>query len=241
MTRLEEAPAVANLSQDLSCDLSCPSCRTKVLKLREYNTRRLDSLVNADYVAFLSEVANVTISPKGEPFASEHFLRLLSEYCRKAVRKKALHLQTNGLLLTEELWNRLDLWGHVHSVRISVDAASPRVYETLKRGGRFDRLIPNLMFLGQLRRLDALEDFRLTFLVQSANLEEMPGFVRLARHVGADGAVFQRLCDWGTYGAAGFSERDVVSASHPQHFEFRKMVEDPVLRGPDIDLEAILP
>ncbi len=237
--RLDTKPFRANLSHDRSCNQSCPSCRPGRITLRKYDRDRLDRLVNDNYADFLSSAARVTLARDGEPFASRHYLNFLQAYCARTERTRTLQIQTSGLLLTEALWNRLDLWGHVSSVRVSVDAATPDTYARVRLGGRFDRLLPNLHFLGHLRRLQMIDVFRMDFLVQRDNYAEMPDFVRLARQVGADSVLFLRLRNWGTFTEEEFLNRDIANPEHPDHDRLRTVLEDPVLSSPEVDKTAL--
>ncbi len=237
--RLETPPFRATFSHDRSCNQSCPSCRTRDIVLGKYDTDRLNRLVSGEYARFLSSARRIVLARDGEPFASRHYLHFLETYCAGSERIRALTLQTSGLLLTEELWNRLDLWGHVSSVRVSVDAATPETYERLRRGGRFSSLLPNLYFLGHLRRLQAIDEFRMDFVVQLDNYAEMPDFVRLSRQVGAGNVQFLRLRNWGTFTEQEFAGRDIGDPIHPDHDQLIQVLRDPVLSGPDVDVSAL--
>jgi MoaA/NifB/PqqE/SkfB family radical SAM enzyme len=133
------------------------------------------------------------------------------------------------------VWNRLDLWGHVGSVHVSVDAATPETYRKLRPGGQLAQLMPNLYFLGHLRRLQAFDAFQLVFTVRQENYTEMPDFARLARRVGATGVIFRRSCNRGQLGDDASRAIDITDPRHADHEQFRRILEDPVLKAPDVD------
>lgn len=238
-TRLDAPPREARLSHDLTCNISCPSCRTNPVALGQSGAERLDGLVNETYPRFLSRTAKVVVGEEGEPFASRHFLNFLKAYCLENEPRRTLHLRTSGLMLTEAVWNRLGLWDHVASVRVSVDAASPGTYRAIRRGGQFDRLLPNLDFLGHLRRNRMIDELRTDFLVQRGNYGEIPDFVRMSRRAGASRIRFGRLQDRGALGGDAMREHDVCNPGHREHERLLEVLKDPVLEGTDVDLTSI--
>jgi hypothetical protein len=231
-TRLEKPPTRASLGHDLSSNTACPARGTEPVQLNRYDADRLDWIVNEPYARFLAKADRITIGRTGEPFASRHFLNFLKTYCAGAVPRKALDLHTNGLLLTEAAWNRLDLWGHVGSVHVSVDAATPETYGELRPGRQLRQLMPNLYFLGHLRRLKAIDTFQVVFVVRQENFTEMPDFVRLARQVGATGVLFQRFR--GQREAGECHSVDVTDPRHADYEALQLILEDPVLKAPDV-------
>lgn len=235
-TRLDKPPACASLGHDLSSNTACPSRVTKPVQLNKYDADRLDWIFNEPYARFLSKADRITIGREGEPFASRHFLNFLKNFCRVAEPRKALDLHTNGLLLTEAVWNRLDLWGHVGSVHVSVDAATPETYNELRPGRQLVQLLPNLSFLGHLRRLNAIDTFQMKFVVRQENYTEMPDFVRLARRVGATGVLFQRLHDQQVREEGECPAVDVADPRHFDHEALQLILEDPVLNAQDVEL-----
>jgi hypothetical protein len=238
-THLDTPPKRANLGHDLSGNTACPARGTAPVQLKKYDADRLDWIVNEPYGRFLSKAERITIGRDGEPFASRHFLNFLKVYCSGTEPRKTLDLHTNGLLLTEAVWNRLDLWGHVGSVHVSVDAATPGTYAALRPGRTLGQLMPNLYFLGHLRRLKAVDVYRLVFVVRQENYAEMPDFARLARRVGATEILFQRFRDQRMVQEGASHAVDVVDPRHADHDQLRLILEDPVLNAPDVDIEYL--
>jgi len=102
-------------------------------------------------------------------------------------------------LLDEKTISRI-LGSKLKEINISIDAATADTYQKI-RGGDFFKLIANVEALVQARRAARRNDFRilLNMTLMRANIEELPGFVRLAKHVGADGIAFWQLNDGDNY------------------------------------------
>jgi len=144
--------------------------------------------------------------------------------------KIALH--TNGLLFSEENWAAMaSVQSLIHSVEVSVDAATARTYELNRRGGDWDRLLERLAFIRTLREQGRFKYWKLSFVVQANNWREMAGFVELGRHFGTDAVQFTPLASWGTFHAVEFARRAVHLPGHPEHENFMAaLASEPALR-----------
>ncbi|RVT85277.1 hypothetical protein DXV76_05775 [Rhodobacteraceae bacterium CCMM004] len=233
------APRRVLLSHDISCNLSCPSCRTRKILADRQEEAALDRFYEERLRPLVDGAQRVKITGSGDPFGSRHFRKILKRTAGAAGPQ--LQLQTNGVLFDARAWSELELEGRVASVWVSVDAARPETYAELRRDGDFDRLMDNLAFLGRLRAEGRIGTLRLDFVVQRDNFREMEAFVALARRIGADGVHFLRLRNWRTFTQQGFLDRDVSNPSHPAHPALLDILARPVFGGPDVDLGNLAP
>lgn len=235
---LPYGPRDVNCSYDRSCNLSCPSCRTEVIVETE-NAARILGIEDKLRTEALADARLLYITGSGDPFGSPFFRRWLQTMKREEMPKlEVIHLQTNGLLWTPRIWSTIpeDVRALITSTEISIDAASPDSYAVNRRGGRFDRLLRNLEFIGTLRARGPLEWFGINMVVQANNFAEMPDFVRMGKRFGCDTVSFQRLVDWGTLGAERFAESAIHRHDHPRHREFLEVLTDAVFDDPVVFL-----
>jgi MoaA/NifB/PqqE/SkfB family radical SAM enzyme len=127
----------------------------------------------------------------------------------------------------------------VRSADISIDAATPATYAENRRGGEFDILLERLEFIARLRREGPLEWFGINMTVQANNFREMTAFAALGRRFGADVVSFAQITNWGTFSAEEFAARAVHKPEHPEHAEFRRVLDDPALHAPGIYLSNL--
>ncbi|PUB17572.1 radical SAM/SPASM domain-containing protein [Yoonia sediminilitoris] len=224
------------LSYDTSCNLSCPSCRVKLISLGRSQATKLDSFYEAHVAPLLTNASRIKITGSGDPFGSNHFRHVLRHLTAQKVEAPRLQLQTNGVLFDARAWDELGLEGHVKSVWVSVDATEPETYAILRRDGDFDRLMANLQFLASKRKAGQIGELRLDFVVQVANFRQMPAFAEMARDIGADGVHFLMLRNWGTFTPEVFQSMAVTFDTHPDHAEFLEVLNDPRLNAPGVDL-----
>ena len=222
------------LSHDRSCNISCPSCRTSLIAARSAEVERMNDMAERMLLPLLSGTPRVALTGSGDPFASRHFRWLIRQLTSGRFQGLRIDLQSNGLLLKES-WHELGLEGYAHTLLVSIDAAEAATYAVVRRGGTFARLLENLAFAADLRRSRKLRRVRLDFVVQALNYREMPDAARLMRSYGFDGVKFQMLRSWNTYPPEEYARHDVGSPGHPEHQRFLTVLDDPDLRGRDVE------
>jgi MoaA/NifB/PqqE/SkfB family radical SAM enzyme len=115
---------------------------------------------------------------------------------------------TNAMLLTPELSERMvaysgpGRWSHV---TVSIDAAEPELFERLRRGARFERIVANLEALREARRRHATDHPTLEFntVVMRDNAGQLADIVRLASRVGAESVTLVELLEYEHFSGHG--------------------------------------
>jgi pyruvate-formate lyase-activating enzyme len=211
------------IAYDPSCNLRCASCRAGAKTASPRAERVQDILLES---GIFGHVDRLCSSGSGDPLASSLYWELLERLPASHHPKLRLILQTNGLLLTPQGWDKLGEYANrVEEVLVSVDACGPETYRQ-NRGGDWEILMQNLV--GVVKRGVPLQ---LNFVVQSNNFREMPGFAMLASSLGARRTYFSTLEHWDdTYGEDDYLRRAVHLPSHPEHGELLEILHHPVLR-----------
>ena len=223
-------PRILALSNDMSCNLKCRSCRADYIHdRREHHDALFDKTV-----AMLEEVGKdietLAFSSTGEPFFSRYYLRLMREYlCREKLPKACVHIGTNGTLLTPAMWGTLKCSDMIHLICVSVDAATPETY-AITRGFDWERLLANLRFLQTLKDSKVIGWFQLRMVVQAVNWREMEAFYELAISLSAD-PVYQLVYPWGT-----LTDKDMIYyPSHPDYPAFMEHLRAFDARHPKVE------
>lgn len=232
-TALDQGPDYVNLAYDISCNLSCPSCRTRTVAVNAATRSRFDKLQEMAILPMLKTAGTVFISGNGDPFASKNFRTLIEQLGPEDYPDLRFQLMTNGMLLTPAEWARLPaLHKRVSGLRISLDAATGPTHELLRRGARWPVMEQNLAFARQLREQGHVASLCFAFTVQVDNYREMGAAVDLGRLYGADMVSFMRMTNWGTFTAEDYAAKAVFMPSHPDHADFLREMQDPRLRDP---------
>lgn len=229
-----------HLTYDRTCNLSCPSCRTRRLSAHGAQLNQLRAF-HASVVTpeLLRTLDCLYMTGSGDPFASPIFGRLLRTLDAADFPRLRLELHTNGLLLDPKTWEKMKAAQPlVDMIEISIDAADPKTYAENRRGGNWERLQSNLAFVAKLRRDDRFRHLRLSFVVQSNNWREMGRFFRLAHSHAADSIQFTALRNWGTFSTEEYSSRAVHLPAHPENGLFMAQLQTtPELRDPRVVIE----
>jgi len=179
-------PEVVTLNHSDICNLRCVMCpRNLAQGKHRLDQRVLDHVVNE---LFPTAVKVVLTTAGGEPLAVD-FDFLLERALRFGVRIDAV---TNGVLLTRDLYLRAR--SALDHLNVSLDSHVPAVYERIRLGASFDRVVGNLAAVAEERRRqpDAVL-LSLSAVVMRSNLPHLADFVRFAHRFAPDGIVFQRL------------------------------------------------
>lgn len=239
-TILANPPATLSLGYDPTCNLKCPTCRSDFISLE--GSAFEDAAVTQKIVleAFLGTARTVIVTGHGDAIASRLYRRFLRTFDASVHPGVKILLMTNGLTLDADMWASFaSAHGAISGVSISVDAATPETYE-VNRGGSFLKLRRNLAFLGGLHREGLLDFLEISFVVQTNNFHEMPAFVQLAREMGCSTVLFMKFIHWpGTFDEDEAQKRSVHLETHPLHAAFLRVLADPSLGDPDIDLSNL--
>jgi sulfatase maturation enzyme AslB (radical SAM superfamily) len=215
------------IAGDLTCNLSCPSCRTTVIKQSEHQIekqKQLGSILLQNiFTTPTDQKINLVLSTSGELFASTMLLNFVSLIDFEKFPNVTLKVQTNGLLC-ERNWYKLGAsQDRVKHLTITFDAACAETYEVLRRGGSWKELMAAMQFLSNKKR-DTEMILNTRMVVQQQNYQEMLAFYNFSLAHGADRVEFVRLTNWGTYGSK-FSTQDVLDHRHPEFWQAQQMVE----------------
>jgi radical SAM protein with 4Fe4S-binding SPASM domain len=128
----------------------------------------------------------------GEPMMHPQFFDMVGYATRRGVR---VTTNTNLTLLNPTRAERCVTSG-LDTVCVSIDGATPEVYERIRIRGRLARVLANIELVATARqRLESqLPRFRMVTVLMKQNLHELPNLVRLARRSSIESLFVQHLC-----------------------------------------------
>lgn len=191
-----------HLGLDQSCNLRCPSCRTELIYIKagkEYEERiaSIDKFIG--WLENYDKPLRIIVGANGDAFASHVYQYFYNNY--KPNPKHNFFLKTNGLKITD--LENISFLSQVRVLQVSIDAGSKAVYEKVRLGGRWEKLIENLNFVK-----DHNVSTRLFFVLQKDNLHDVKNFVKLCRDYEFKGAI-TGLENWGTWTTEHFLNQRV--------------------------------
>lgn len=128
----------------------------------------------------------------GEPLLRPELFMLLNHLDQKAIVEE-LGIITNGLLLGQEMVERLSVVSKLKKIKISLDGANQETNDSIRQKGTFKKVIKNLPIIKKE------EDFEIIFMftVMKRNFKALPSFLKLSQDLGVDGFIIERFVPWG--------------------------------------------
>jgi MoaA/NifB/PqqE/SkfB family radical SAM enzyme len=212
------------LAIDDSCNLSCPSCRTKkIFEKNKFQLRKKIQLADkiVDYVRSQPHKINLHIGSDGDPFASLIYRYFIQNI--KDLPNIRFTIQTNGLLINKMHERHFEMFRKLDVLNLSIDGATKETYEKLRRGGSFQQLIRNLEYVKNLKNKLNFK-FIIHCVVQKDNYKEIPLMVRLSKNYLADKIWFNRINNWNTF--KDFDEQDVCNKKNLEHVSYLQIIEN---------------
>jgi MoaA/NifB/PqqE/SkfB family radical SAM enzyme len=177
------------------CNLRCTMC---VVSDWHKGTRAAD-LTLESFKRLIDEqigLLEIKLQGLGEPtmqrddyFAMIRYARSKHIWVRSTTNATLLHLKDNYRKLIDS---------DVNELQISIDGATKAVYETVRRGANFERVVSNVKLINAYARERGLERTKMWTVVQKANQHEIGALVDFAAELGFTNQVFAlEMTDWG--------------------------------------------
>jgi len=208
------------LAIDDSCNLSCPSCRKKKIFLTSGKNFKMRLTLADKILKFLEnnkeKKFNVHIGSDGDPFASIVYRYFMMK--TKNLKNLKYSIQTNGLLIKKNFYKFKHILENLNKIGISIDGATKKTYESLRVGGKFEKIIENLEFLKEIKNFDT----HLHFVVQQKNYHEIEKIIELGLKYNVDKIYLNKITDWNTM--KNFKEHAVWMTEHKENKNFMDIV-----------------
>jgi sulfatase maturation enzyme AslB (radical SAM superfamily) len=234
----EDGPEEIVFGWDRSCNLSCPSCRSNIIKnngSESFEHKKKQDIIREVENKFGKTVKKLIITGSGDPFYSRVYRDYLVNFDKsKYPALKSIQIVTNGNMLTERVWTKMKASPYIKMIEISIDSGDPYNYENrIRIGGKWDVLMKNLAFISTIKTLD---EVIVSMVVSENNFIEMKRFYDkmisiFDRSVYGLTINFRQHVYWGTgkYSKKEVEDIQVFNQSHPRHDEF--MIEVKKIHG----------
>ncbi|WP_144691579.1 radical SAM/SPASM domain-containing protein [Campylobacter jejuni] len=181
-SRLElfDYPIQIDFELNATCNLSCPMCPLSV----ESNNEKKHFQISYDlFCKIIDEGVKMGVKSVRLNHINEPLLRKdLEDFIIYAKRRGILdiYISTNGLLLTKERAISLIKAG-LDRIQISLDANSQELYEQMRPGGNYKKVVDNILNLIELKKeMQSLTPLvRVNFVRTEINEHELDNFISL--------------------------------------------------------------
>ena len=168
---LKSYPRIMNLVLTTKCNLKCIMCR-EIEHDSKYNLSDEELKHLIEIMPYLEKL----ILRGGEVFLYKKIVYILEQAKKYNVD---VEIVTNGLLLTEKIINLLlDV---VTELTFSVDAIDKSIYEKIRVGSNYERLLQNIELFNNLnKKRNHKINTRLTMVVMKSNYKEIESVIKFA-------------------------------------------------------------
>lgn len=216
------------IAGDLTCNLSCPSCRTHVIKpsdRQKESQKQLGQILRQKVFSKPTDrEIQVRLSSSGEIFSSVLLMEFISGLSLQDFPNLWLVIQTNGLL-AERNWHNLgELQNRVRNITVTIDATHPDTYEKLRRGGKWKDILAAMAWLKEKKKQNGMT-LTTRMVVQKDNYQQIEDFYNFSKSYDADLVEYSRILDLGTMSPETFETLDVFNSDHPEFNQARKMID----------------
>jgi len=227
LTEIPRGPKLLILAYDLSCNLSCPSCRSKIIMADSMTVKSFDTTIINIVERLLPDVQELQMTQTGEALASAHFRRLLKTISPSKYPNLKIRLMSNTKLLSQKTWQNIGSGAEcIDALLLSIDGATPKTLEKLRRGLSWSELIGALEFAKELRRSSKISYLLVKFIVQKENFRELPKMLELCSQYCCDALSVAPIASRGSYTVEKFMEINVNDHQNPLNSEYREIQEN---------------
>ena len=210
---------------DLSCNLGCPSCRSEFINFVGEQRIQMDRILDSVVEQLGSTLETITLCGGAEPFFSKTMMRFMREFdSSKFPKLKSIHLHTNGTLWNQNSWRLIEpIHKYIHSCEISMDAGTEEVYNVVRRGGDWNKLMDNIDFV---LTIPTIKFIKYSFVVQQRNYKDMKNFYNLIHSKMKDSdkrfeIFFNPIVEWGEFQQQdNFKEQEIHNPTHTEYSLF---------------------
>jgi len=176
---LSEFPIHLLIEPTSICNIRCVMCFQvdKSFAQKEYMGRMpLELFSKVIDEASSNSCKAITLASRGEPTLNKELPLML-----ELIRKKNfldVKLNTNATVLSEEICRAILSTG-VNELVYSVDAGTKETYESIRVGGKFDRVVQNIDLFNEIRRLE-FPDSRTTTRISGVKVNDSQDIKQMA-------------------------------------------------------------
>lgn len=230
-TEMNVGPAQIGFACDSRCNLRCIMCHSR----QEGSPPADPALLKAalgQITPFLPDVRRIKMMGDGEPFAITEARDFLFHFDAARYPQAKFLINTNGTLLTPELWPKLEHL-RIDWLCVSIDAATGATYEKIRRGGAWDVLMRNLDCMVERYRAGRIGELMLSMCVMKSNHREVLDFAALGRRLGVSVFFMPILGGFGEEQI--FDRRDALALRR-----LAAQLRDPRMHEPGIDTSGLV-
>ena len=192
------------------CNLRCKQC-AHVINKYDLSDMSLDTF--AKLRPLFPHAKQVALYGHGETFLHRDFFTMLEELKH---HECSVYVTTNGTLVTRDVAERL-IELELDKLAFSMDAATPDLFNEIRRGADFETVLHNIRTLNTLKKQARRDDkpiLSIMYCAMQSNIQELPKLVRLADELNMlHGVAVMNIYEYGLSGESLVGHPELADAS----------------------------
>lgn len=228
-TEMSLGPLQIGLTCDSRCNICCIMCEAP---RRARSDGNLIRKALEDMKPLLPTLRRIKLLGDGEPFFVPEVLEFMVNFDSQKYPETKFLINTNGLLFTPEIWEKLK---HLKMdwVVVSIDAATKETYEKIRVGGKWELLMQNLKSLAEKHNQGSIRELLISMTVMKSNHHEMVEFAKMGKRLGVTTTYFYPI--FGDYGKEQIFDRRDISCLK----KISEQLSHPIMNEHGIDANAL--
>ncbi len=177
-------PVKLDIENVSRCNLSCDMCQVSTFKSK----KRASDLSFDDFKRIIDDqvgVFELKLQGLGEPFLQDDFIEMVKYASAKDIWVRTT---TNATVIHKNDYYKKIVDFINGEVQISIDGTTKSVYENIRKGARFKRVVENCKLINEYCDKFGTDKTRMWALLQKDNFKELHKFPTFAKKLG-----FKRL------------------------------------------------
>lgn len=177
------------------CNFRCTMCQVsdwhRMKRSRDLSLDEFKAIIDEQYglVEIKLQGLGEPLIQRGDYFAMIRYARARHIWVRTTTNASLLHLDTNHADLVDS---------GVNEIQISIDGATPEVFESIRRQSKFEQVTSNCKLINKYAKSFDLEVTKMWTVVQRDNVHQLEALVDIAADLGFTNQVFSLdVSGWG--------------------------------------------
>ncbi|MBE7704866.1 MAG: hypothetical protein E7Z90_03520 [Cyanobacteria bacterium SIG29] len=164
------------LAYDTVCNVACKTCRDEIKVTFSGKQEEITKKI----IPLLDNVEIIQLSVAGDVFASKNGIDFI-KFVTNNYPKILFEIDTNGILLTKNLYEELNLRGKIKDIRISIPGATQKTYNKIVCKGNFSAVMENLKFIAEEKKNGYISSIFINMVIAKYNYKEMAKMAKIAQ------------------------------------------------------------
>ncbi len=187
---VKSMPLIVKIEPTVNCNLKCVMCD------RSYWDKKNKDMTLDEFKKIIDQlkyVTSINLQGLGEPLLNKDIFSMV-EYARS--KNIEIGFFSNATLIDEEMAKKIVNVG-LDYINISLDAANKDIYERIRKGAKFDKVIKNIKTLVKIKSERKRPNIAIWFVAMKDNFNEITKLVKLAKELGINEVTVQSAHSWG--------------------------------------------